>query len=132
MGVAAYQRGSALVRAQIEQDLGDSMRAAGERTGRANREDRLNDKVELLTAMLGEKSLLAESLQSQLTSVVSELVDEKSHSEIVRRCWKRMRHQLASVTMSWQKCSAMLRRLSTEKVQELRESVESSECPRNG
>ena len=132
MGVAAYQRGSALVRAQIERDLGDLMRAAGERAGRANREDRLNDKIEMLTVMIGDQAAQIESLKSQLSEVVGELVDERAYSSRVRQCCDGVRSRLAEVSLSWRKCSAMLRCLSPVKVHELREIVESLKCQKNG
>jgi predicted nucleic acid-binding Zn-ribbon protein len=116
MGVAAYNRGSRAVAAQI----GKPGEAAFIRGARDNRISALTVRAEAAEGDLVKARRLIALLRAEKADLRQQITEERQSHASTRGMLKAMHETLSRVRRSWHKASAMLRLLPPDSVQELR------------
>lgn len=122
MGIAAYNRGTLLIRTQTDRDM-ESI--SGERDGRHNREDFLRLRAEVAERDLLRAKRLIGLLRAEKALARERLDAERHQHGITKRMAGDTRRALLAVRTAHNKASKMLRLLTPEQVNELRAALDS-------
>lgn len=120
MGIAAYNRGSAVIRRQADCDVADIPASQIERSASDNREDMLRTRLASAELDLSKARRLIALLRAEKACLRDELTEERASHAASRSMLSRMFAALGRVRRSWHKASALLRLLPVETVNALR------------
>lgn len=117
MGIAAYNRGTALIRRQIDEEQpreSNTLRLIEERKEHKAERDELREQIKQLEKTIAEQKQTIDELRDNITCQQSEINRFRHHAAA-------MRELSQSYQRNWRRSSELLRLLPSDKVHQLRE-----------